>query len=214
MAVAELSGFRGEDLSSGQPASPFGEAVAAAPSAAHVEADLILRAQRYDADALSEIYETYYPRVYHYLYIQLSDSHLAEDLASDVLLQVLEAIDRYRFRGTPFAAWVFRIARNRVIDHHRRRSRRSHVELQDGIPSQNDGPQALAERSMEHASVRAAIERLTDEQRQVIVLKFVEELDNASVAQVLGRSLGAVKSLQHRALVAMRKVLEREDIRG
>lgn len=205
--MAELSGgIRGGNALSGD--SLVGGEVARA------EIDLITRAQRYDADALSEIYETYHPRIHHYFYAQLGDSHLAEDLASDVLLHVLEAIDRYRFRGPPFAAWVFRIARNRVIDHRRRLSRRPCVELQDGVPSHADGPQAIAEREMEHASVRAALHHLTEEQRQVIVLKFMEDLDNAAVAEVLGRSLGAVKSLQHRALVALRKVLEREGIQG
>lgn len=185
---------------------------ARAPDAARVEADLITRAQRYDAQALTEIYEAYFPRIYQYCALQIRDAHLAEDLASDVMLQVIEAIDRYRYRGTPFAAWVFRIARNRIIDHHRRSSRRPQTELQESLPSQADGPPQLAERDHEYSSVRAAIDKLTEEQRQVIVLKFVEEMDNSAIAQVLGRSLGAVKSLQHRALVAMRKTLEREGI--
>ncbi len=204
--MAELSGVHGENGPVNEASATGGIRQAAA------EMDLVARAQRYDADALSEIYETYYPRVHHYLCVQLSDGFLAEDLTSDVMLQVLEALDRYHFRGTPFAAWVFRIARNRLIDHHRRRSRRPQVELRDTLPSQADGPYARAERSMEYASVRAALGGLTEEQRQVIVLKFMEDLDNAAVAQVLGRSLGAVKSLQHRALVAMRKTLEREGI--
>ena len=176
------------------------------------EAALIARAQQYDAEALSELYETFYPRVYHYFSIQMGDAFLAEDMASDVMLQVLESIEKYRIQGSPFAAWVFRIARNRLIDHQRRKARRPHVELEDNLPSLGDGPQTIAERSMEQASVRAALGHLTDEQRQVIVLKFMEGLDNATVATVLGRSLGAVKSLQHRALGAMRKVLEREGL--
>ncbi|HWO94444.1 MAG TPA: sigma-70 family RNA polymerase sigma factor [Dehalococcoidia bacterium] len=178
------------------------------------EADLIARAQAYDADALSTIYETYYPRLYNYCRLQLGDAHLAEDVTSDVLLQVLEALREYRFRGTPFAAWVFRIARNRLIDHHRRSNRRPQVELSDVLPSQSDGPPAITERAQEYESVRAAIGHLTEEQRQVIILKFVEDLDNSAIAQVLGRSLGAVKSLQHRALVSLRKVLEREGLGG
>lgn len=205
--VAELNSFRDGDAS-------FDRALTAANPALTAEANLIARAQQYDADALSEIYESFYPRIYQYFYAQLSDAPLAEDFASDVMLQVVESIDRYHFRGTPLAAWVFRIARNRVVDHHRRRSRRPQIALEDSLPSQADGPYALVERSVEHASVRAAMGGLTEEQRQVIILKFVEELDNASVAEALGRSLGAVKSLQHRALVAMRKVLEQEGVGG
>lgn len=186
------------------------ERATAASSAAEV--DLIARAQRYDAEALSEIYQAYFPRIYQYCYLQLSNAHVAEDVASDVMLHVLEAIDRYSYRGTPFAAWVFRIARNRVIDHHRRSSRRPQAELTDTLPSAAEGPLQLVERGQEYSAVRAAIDRLTEEQRQVIVLKFIEELDNNAIAVVLGRSLGAVKSLQHRALVAMRKTLQRDGV--
>ena len=178
------------------------------------EADLIARAQEYDADALSEIYESFFPRISQFIRLQLGDVHLAEDMASDVLLTVLESLERYRVRGAPFSAWVFRIARNRVIDHHRRQSRRPQVELADTLASTADGPPVIAERSMEHASVRAAMVDLTEDQRQVILLKFIQGMDNTAVAAVLGRSIGSVKSLQHRALVTMRRVLEREGIAG
>ena len=171
------------------------------------ELELVRRAQRYEADALGRIYEIYFPKIYQYAYLQLSDAQLAEDIASGVLLQVVESIDRFHYRGTPFGAWVFRIARNRIIDLHRRKKRRQHVELHEGIPTDYGAPHQETERVLEHERVRGALDYLTDDQRQVVLLKFAEGLDNQAIAAVIGRSEGAVKSLQHRALVALRKNL-------
>jgi RNA polymerase sigma-70 factor, ECF subfamily len=171
------------------------------------ELELVRRAQRYEADALGRIYEIYFPKIYQYAYLQLSDAQLAEDIASGVLLQVVESIDRFHYRGTPFGAWVFRIARNRIIDLHRRKKRRQHVELHEGIPTDYGAPHHETERVLEHERVRGALDYLTDDQRQVVLLKFAEGLDNQAIASVIGRSEGAVKSLQHRALVALRKNL-------
>jgi len=125
---------------------------------------------------------------------------------------VLESLKGYRFRGVPLTAWVFRIARNYLIDLHRRRQRRPQVSLYEGIPSTEDSPHAVAERSVAQDELRLALTGLTEEQRQVIILKFVEGMDNASVARVVGRSQGAVKSLQHRALVSLRKILSSEEV--
>jgi RNA polymerase sigma-70 factor (ECF subfamily) len=176
------------------------------------EEELVRRAQEFDEEALASLYELLYPKLYNYAYLQLGDVHQAEDLASEVLLRVLESLSGYRFRGVPLTAWVFRIARNCIIDLHRRRQRRPQVGLHDGIPSTEDSPHALAERSVAHGELRQALTRLTEEQRQVIILKFVEGMDNTSVARVLGRSQGAVKSLQHRALVSLKKILSSQEV--
>jgi len=175
------------------------------------EEELIRRAQRFDQDALSWLYQLYYPKLYNYAYLQLSDVQQAEDLASEVLLRVLESLKDYRFQGVPVAAWVFRIARNHLIDLHRRRQRRPQVTLYEGIPNADDSPHDAAERSIAQGELRLALRHLTEEQRQVIILKFVEGMDNSSVARVLGRSEGAVKSLQHRALVSLRKILSSQE---
>ena len=176
------------------------------------EEELIRRAQEFDEEALGWLYELFYPKLYNYAYLQLGDIQQAEDLASEVLLRVLESLKGYRFRGVPLAAWVFRIARNCLIDLHRRRQRRPQVELYEGIPNGRDSPQAATERAIAQSELRLALTKLTEEQRQVIILKFVEGMDNASVARVLGRSQGAVKSLQHRALVSLRKILSSQEV--
>lgn len=176
------------------------------------EEELIRRAQEFDQEALGWLYQLFYPKLYNYAYLQLGNIQQAEDLASEVLLRVLESLKGYRFRGVPLTAWVFRIARNYLIDLHRRRQRRPQVGLYEGIPSAEDSPQAAAERATTQSELRLALTRLTEEQRQVIILKFVEGMDNASVARVLGRSQGAVKSLQHRALVSLRRILSSPEV--
>ncbi|HZD03350.1 MAG TPA: sigma-70 family RNA polymerase sigma factor [Longimicrobiales bacterium] len=171
------------------------------------EWEVVRRAQRLDPAALSSLYEVYFPRVYGYAYLQLGDVQLAEDVASDVMLKLLESLKSLRFRGVPFRAWVFRVAHNRVIDVHRRRRRRPEVGLHDEIVAAQEDPAAAMDRSLDRRRLQAALLRLTEEQRQVIILKFIEGFDNASAARVLGRSQGAVKSLQHRALVSLRHML-------
>jgi RNA polymerase sigma-70 factor (ECF subfamily) len=176
------------------------------------EEELIRRAQEFDEEALGWLYQLFYPKLYNYAYLQLGNVQQAEDLASEVLLRVLESLKSYRFRGVPLTAWIFRIARNCLIDLHRRRQRRPQVGLYEGIPSAEDSPHVAAERAIAHDELRLALTGLTEEQRQVIILKFVAGMDNASAARVLGRSQGAVKSLQHRALVSLRKILSSQEV--
>lgn len=177
------------------------------------EWQIVRRAQEYDEDALHQLYTTYYPKIYNYAFLQMGDVQAAEDLASDVMLKMLESIKKYNFRGLPFGAWVFRIARNRLIDLHRRRKRRGEVDLSETLSGTLASPESMAERALERGQLQVALKHLTDEQRQVIVLKFIQGFDNRSVGRIMGRSEGAVKSLQHRALGSLRRVLQQEPAR-
>lgn len=177
------------------------------------EWQIVKQAQNYDENALHQLYETYYPKIYNYAFLQMGDVQAAEDLASDVMLKMLESIQKYNFRGLPFGAWVFRIARNRLIDLHRRRKRRGEVDLSEKLAGTLASPESMAERALERGQLQVALKHLTDEQRQVIVLKFIQGFDNRSVGRIMGRSEGAVKSLQHRALGALRRVLQQEPAR-
>ena len=190
---------------------PAGKEEADAPSD-HIlrEWQLVQRAQAMDESALATLYATYYPRIYNYAFLHLGDVQAAKDLASEVMLKLLESIGKYQFRGMPFSAWVFRIARNKLIDLHRRRRRRGEVDLTEPLAAMQISPQALAERALDRGQIQLALKYLTDEQRQVIVLKFIEGFDNGSIARILGRSEGAVKSLQHRALHALRRIMTAE----
>src|SRR5438093_2182176 len=171
------------------------------------EWDLVKRAQAFESAAIEALYQAYYPKVYNYGFLQMGDVQAAEDLASDVMLNMIESIGKYQFKGLPFGAWVFRIARNRLIDLHRRRRRRGEVDLSETLVSTLANPQALAERALERGQIQVAMRYLTDEQRQVISLKFIEGFDNRSIGRIMNRNEGAVKSLQHRALGALRRVL-------
>lgn len=208
MQAITLSGLaeKPRDLTAGAKAETAGA------SEDHIleEWQLVQRAQEMQEDALGAIYSSYYPRIYNYAFLQLGDVQAAEDLASDVMLKVLESIKSYKFRGMPFSAWVFRIARNRLIDLHRRRKRRGQVDLTVPLPVSDINPQVLAERALDRGQIHLALKYLTDEQRQVIVLKFIDDFDNPSIARILGRSEGAIKSLQHRALHSLRRIMSGE----
>jgi RNA polymerase sigma-70 factor (ECF subfamily) len=172
---------------------------------------VVQRAQALEEEALATIYAAYYPRIYNYAYLHIGEVQAAEDLASDVMLKVLESIQKFKFRGAPFSAWVFRIARNKLVDLHRRRKRRGEVNLAEPLASLQISPQALAERALDRGQLQLALKYLTEEQRQVIVLKFIQGFDNASIARILKRSEGAVKSLQHRALNSLRRIMTGEE---
>ena len=169
---------------------------------------------RTDSSALDSFFASYYPRVYSYAFRKLGDPQSAEDLASEVTLKVVQSIDKYEPRGRPFSAWVFRIAHNKVIDLHRLRQRRREVGLTEPLSDHRIPPDVMAERALEREEILIALKRLTEPQRRVIELRFLEGFDFASVARILGRNVGAVKSLQYRALKALRYILARSGRSG
>ncbi|TET53671.1 MAG: sigma-70 family RNA polymerase sigma factor, partial [Anaerolineales bacterium] len=176
------------------------------------EAELIRRAQQGDPAAFSELYDRHQPAIYRYIVFRVSTAATAEALTSDVFVRLVDRIDRFKYRGRPLLAWLYTIARNMVADHHRRSGRYDTVPL-DKIPaaSGQEGPEDVVELRFDAQAVVRAISELTENQRQVILLKFAEGMDNAAAARVLGRSVGAVKALQHRALAALRRILEEAD---
>lgn len=178
--------------------------------AAAVDDQVLDGASALDEGALASLHASYYPRIYNYAFLQLGDMQAAEDLASEVMMKVLESVTKYRPTGAPFSAWVFRIARNRLIDLHRQRKRRGQPDLQQPPIDTQIGPDALAEMALDRGQLQIALKYLTESERQVIVLRFIEGFDNASVADILGRSEGAVKSLQHRALQSLRRILSED----
>jgi len=182
---------------------------ATAPTAATPAADLrrlVDFAQRGDREALDALYLLHFDRVYSYLHLSVGNRHDAEDLTTQTFLKMLEAIGRFRWQSAPFSAWLFRIAHNLAMDHFRA-SRRWQPE--EEVPE----PEGATERSAEDAafesigrrSMLELIENLSPEQKQVLTLKFVFNFSNGEAAAILGKTEGAVKSLQHRALVSLQK---------
>lgn len=172
------------------------------------ELELIRRAKECDPSAFARIFEYYYQDVYNYIYHKVANVHLAEDLTSDVFLKVLESITSFSFRGIPLAMWLLRIARNLMVDHFRGQPKTSDLPLKEDLLSTEVGPSDVFETKLTRQQLVRALSDLTEEQQDVIILKFVDGLNNTEVAQVLGKSEGAIKSLQHRALVSLNRVLE------
>ncbi len=167
------------------------------------EATLLRRAQQRDPAAWAELFDQFYPRVYAFILTRVRDHMLAEDLAADVFVNALRAIASYEDRGLGLISWLFRIAQNRIIDHLRRSVPRTPNHLDD-FSEQLADPQASPIRS-ENLDLRTALERLSPDQRQVIHLRFVEDMTSAQVAHVIGKSEGAVKIIQHRALKSLKQ---------
>jgi RNA polymerase sigma-70 factor (ECF subfamily) len=169
---------------------------------------LVDRAQAGDRDALEELYLIHFDRIYSYLHMTVGNRHDAEDLTTQTFLRMLESIGKFRWQSAPFSAWLFRIAHNLSMDHFRSTKR---WQPEEDVPEPHGSEERSAEdeafRSIGRTSMLAMIEDLSDEQQQVLTLKFVFNFTNGDVATILGKTEGAVKSLQHRALVSLQKQL-------
>jgi RNA polymerase sigma-70 factor (ECF subfamily) len=172
---------------------------------------LVLRAIRRDQEAFGELYDRHIVRVYRHLYYMVGNATEAEDLAAQTFLKAWEAIDRYQVRGAPFVSWLLRIAHNLGVSHLRSRRETSQVHegLVDDKPRRD--PDAALLQTAEEEMVREAILNLREEQRQVIILRFIEDLDYREVAEIIGKSVAAIRVIQHRALNAMRKQMKQLD---
>jgi RNA polymerase sigma-70 factor (ECF subfamily) len=177
----------------------------------HREEDLVRRAQRREPEAFGQLYEEHFDRIYRYIMLRVRNQADAEDITQQVFLKALENIGSYRWRGMPFASWLFRIAHNLVVDYWKKKSREKVAavapeEIDEMAASPYD-PAALAELNFDMKQLAAACDRLTEGQREIISLRFAGGLSVAESAKVMGKSEGAVKVLQHAALVKLRRIL-------
>jgi RNA polymerase sigma-70 factor (ECF subfamily) len=181
-------------------------------SAEHVR-DLVARGQQGDREALEELYLIHFDRIYSYLHVSVGNRHDAEDLTTQTFLKMLEKIGSFRWQSAPFSAWLFRIAHNLAMDHFRAGRRWQPTEDVPEPPPHDAEPSAEFEalRTIGRESMLKLIEHLSPEQQQVLTLKFVFNLTNEEVAAVLDKTHGAVKSLQHRALVSLQKQIEGQE---
>jgi RNA polymerase sigma-70 factor (ECF subfamily) len=171
---------------------------------------LLERAGRADSSALGEVYDQYVERIYAYIYHRVGQAELAEDLTGQVFMRMLEAIRRQQGWKTSFSGWLYRIAHNLVIDYYRRRSRASFVDIDEAPPVvvAEDDPSRKVQASLDREDLRAALSQLTEEQAQVITLRFLEDLSIAEVAAIMGKNEGAIKALQYRAVIALRRIMQ------
>ena len=174
------------------------------------EESLVRRAQQRDQQAFAQLYEEHFDKIYRYVALRIGDRAEAEDITQQVFLKALQSIASFRWKGIPFSAWLFRIAHNQVIDYLRRKTKQATVPIDESTVSFSRDPQLLVEQSLNIEQLLSAAKRLTEAQREVISLRFTGELPISQVAVIMGKSEGAVKALQHSAIVALRKVLVAE----
>jgi RNA polymerase sigma-70 factor, ECF subfamily len=168
---------------------------------------LVAAAKAGDPEAFGSLFDVYYGPVYRYVASRVGRPSDAEDLAQLVFVKALESLPRYEQRGVPFGGWLFRLARNVVIDHVR--TRREHVTLDVIVEKSTDdqGPDELAVLRQEMDSIAHALRRLTPEQREAVELRFFAGLSAKEAAEAMGRQEGTVRGLQFRAIAALRREL-------
>ncbi|GAH19206.1 unnamed protein product, partial [marine sediment metagenome] len=171
---------------------------------------LVRRAQQHDQDAFAQLYEEYFDKIYRYIAFKIGNRTEAEDMTQQVFLNAIKSISSFRWRGIPFSAWLFRIAHNQVVDYLRKKAKHTTTSLDEVLVSNGNNPQLVAEQNLDIERLLLATKQLTQAQREVISLRFASELSIAQVAKVMGKSQGAIKALQHSAIVALRKTLSVE----
>jgi RNA polymerase sigma-70 factor (ECF subfamily) len=172
---------------------------------------LVDAAQHGERDALEELYLIHFDRIYSYLHVTVGNRHDAEDLTTQTFLKMLESIGKFRWGSAPFSAWLFRIAHNLAMDHFRASRRwQPEDEVPEPEPDESTSAEAGALDSIGRKSMLELIDDLSTEQQQVLTLKFVFGFSNGEAATILEKTEGAVKSLQHRALVTLQKKLEKQ----
>lgn len=192
--------------------APAPEAGAPSPALAEDDASLARQA-RQNPEAFGALYERYVGAIYRYVYYRVGNSDDAEDLTARVFMRALKHIHNYHDRGVPFSAWLYRIAHNVVANFHRDNSRHPSVPLDDAQidlhGAYHDDADAKIDVDRQRDRLIRAIRLLPEDRQQLVVLKFVEQMQNAEIGQIMNRSEGAVKSLYHRTLAQLREVLDR-----
>ena len=162
-----------------------------------------------------EIYQKYRPSIFNYIFYRVGDRELADDLTSDVFVRMVENYQPHSQNGRPIAPWLYAVARNLVIDHHRRAKRIDWQNITEQAPANEaSNPVRQTEKKTMELCLMAAMGKLTEEQRRVILLKFIERRTNQEIGKELGKPEGAIKSLQYRALAGMRRAMEEESCNG
>ena len=158
-------------------------------------------------EAFGILYERYVHKIYNYIYYRTGNHHDAEDLTAMVFYRAMGHIQNYTERGIPFQAWLYRIAHNLVANWHRDRNRRKIIPLEEyvGPDPQVEVPDQQTELKEEREILLDTIRQLPPERQQLLILKFIEKMPNAEIGQIMGRTEGAIKSLYHRTLSALRE---------
>ncbi len=171
--------------------------------------EIIRAAQRGEESAVVTIYQRYSQAIYRYIAYRVPVEE-AEDLTAEVFVNVVEALPNYKISGAPFEAWLYRIAGARVADYHRRFTRHPTTELLDSTPEYDSLPEEQILESQETNELRAAMAQLSQEQQEILLLRFVNHKSHEEVARIVNKSVSAVKTIQHRALTQLATLLGSE----
>lgn len=178
--------------------------------AAEYEANLIKRAQEGDVNAVGELYDCYQTVIFRYVRTRIYDHQVAQDLTGEIFLRMVENISSYRTMDVPFVAWLYRIAHNHLVNHIRKETAQTLEPLTAAalLPHSEGNPAALVENKVELERLLRALERIDEQQREVLILRFFVDMPLKDVAEALNKTIGAVKTLQHRGTLALQVALK------
>jgi RNA polymerase sigma-70 factor (ECF subfamily) len=171
------------------------------------EANLVAQAKRGDEAAIGQLYRQYAPGIYGYVVSRIREPAVADDLTSEVFVRALEGLSRFEYRGISLSAWLYRIAHDRLVDHFRRQAREPTLPLDDEFLPAQEGLEQEVDVRLRIQQLRGAMEKLTAEQHQVILLRFISGLKLQEIAYVMDKSTAAVKMLQLRALTRLKHLV-------
>ena len=172
------------------------------------ELNLVQRARQGDQEAFAQLYETHFDKIFRYVVLKIRNQTEAEDMTQQVFVKAYESIGSYQPQGVPFTAWLFRIAHNQMVDYVRKESKKPTVPLDESLPIMDDSDlEHDVETKIEMEKVVVATKQLTKAQREVISLRFAGGLSITEAARTMRKSEGAIKALQHSAILSLRKTL-------
>lgn len=171
--------------------------------------ELIKHVKNGNNGAFAEIYDKYVDQIYKYIYFKVGSREDCEDITEQVFLNAFEKINQFKFNGPPFIAWLYKIAQNLVVDHYRKKNKVIEFPLEKIVlpTSSKDNPENIYWGNLTMEGLYQALSNIRDEQREVIILRFIEGLSTAEVAEVMSKSSGAIRALQYRALKSLNKIL-------
>jgi len=178
--------------------------------------NLVKKAKGRDPDSFGKLYDEYVDQIFRYVYYKVGNFAESQDLTGQTFLKAFENIDSYEVRDVAFSSWLYRIAHNLLVDYFRRESKRENVPIEDQppTPSTRGNPVETVLADLDSERLYRALNRLTHNQREVLVLKFIDNMSNNQVAEIMGISVGAVKSTQKRGLLALNRILSNSDSPG
>ena len=176
------------------------------------EVRLIREAQSGNSEAFAQLYDAYVDRIYRYIYFRVSDDAATEDLTSQVFLKAWENLDRYQVGSSPYIAWLYTTARNLVIDYYRTKKESISLDQVGPLASEDQTPDEATDIRFDLQAMRDALQFLTDDQQQVLILRFIAGLPNSNIARIMNKREGAIRALQMRALQTLSKYMEEKEI--